>query len=132
MSMSVTPFLRNALHADALMTGAAALLMIAGASILGPLLELPVGLLRWAGVLLVPFVIMLVMVARRETVSRLVVFDIVAVNALWVVASFGILLSGAVSPNMLGHAFVIVQALAVAVMAELQFIAWRRAAPVAA
>lgn len=132
MSMNVSPFLRNVLYADALMSGAAGLLMIAGAPILGPLLDLPVGLLRWAGVLLVPFVAMLIAVARRQTVARLVLFDIVAINAVWVVASFGLLLSGAVSPNALGYAFVIVQALAVAVLAELQFTAWRRAQPVAA
>jgi hypothetical protein len=129
MSMKVSPFLRNVLYADALMSGAAALVMLAGAPILGPLLELPVGLLRWAGVLLVPFVVTLVVVARRETIARLALFDIVAVNALWVVASFGMLLTGTVSPNGFGYAFVIVQAVAVAVAGELQFIAWRRARP---
>ena len=43
-------------------------------------------------------------------------------GALWVAASFGLLVSGAVQPTMLGYAFVIAQALAVALLAGLQFI----------
>jgi hypothetical protein len=128
MSIAVTSYLRNVLHLDAVVSGAAGLLMLAGAGILGPLLELPVGLLRWAGVALIPFVVLLVLVARRETTSRLLLFDIIAINALWVAGSFAILLSGAVSPNLLGTAFVVAQALAVALFAALQFSALRRAA----
>lgn len=127
MSITVTPFLRNVLHADALISGAAGLLMMLGAPLLSPLLELPAQLLFWAGLVLVPFVAMLVVVARRTTVSKLMMIDIIAINALWVVASFGLLLSGVVAPNALGIAFVVAQALAVAVFAELQFIGIRRA-----
>lgn len=127
MSITVTPFLRNVLHADALISGAAGLLMMLGAPLLSPLLELPAQLLFWAGLVLVPFVAMLVVVARRTTVSKLMMIDIIAINALWVVASFGLLLSGMVAPNALGIAFVVAQALAVAVFAELQFIGIRRA-----
>lgn len=132
MSMNVSPFLRNVLYADAAISGAAGLLMIVGAPTLGPLLELPVDLLRWAGVLLVPFVAMLILVARRSSVPRLALFDIVALNGAWVIASVGILLSGAVSPNVIGYAFVIAQAIAVAALAALQFTAWRQARSVAA
>lgn len=132
MSITVTPFLRNALMADAVISGAAGLLMLAAAPVLGPFLELPVSLLRWAGVALVPFVLLLVVLARREAMPRLMLFDVIAINVLWVLASFGILLSGAVSPNWLGVGFVSAQALAVGVFAELQFIAYRRARPAVA
>lgn len=128
MSISVTPFLRNVLMADAAISGAAGLLMIAGAGILGPFLELPSSLLFWAGVALVPFVAMLFIVARRPSVSRLMLVDIIAINALWVVASFVLLFSGMVEPNLLGIAFVSAQALTVALLAELQFVGFRRAA----
>lgn len=57
--------------------------------------------------------------------------DIVAINGLWLVGSLALLLSGTVQPTMLGTAFVVVQALAVAVFAELQFIGIRRAAATA-
>ncbi|GAA2851243.1 hypothetical protein EDC40_101507 [Aminobacter aminovorans] len=132
MSITVTPFFRSVLHADALISGAAGLLMMLGAPLLSPLLELPAELLFWAGLILLPFVAMLVVIARRATVSKLVMIDIIAINALWVVGSFGLLLSGVVAPNALGIAFVVGQALAVAVFAELQFIGIRRAAAVAA
>lgn len=127
MSITVTPFLRNVLLADAAMSGAAGLLMLAAAPLLSPLLELPIGLLRWSGAALVPFVALLVVLGRRETISRLMLFDVIVINALWVAGSFAILLSGAVSPNVLGYGFVIAQALAVGVFAGLQFVAYRRA-----
>ena len=60
------------------------------------------------------------------TASRVVIIDIIAINALWVAASFGLLVSGAVTPTLLGYAFVIAQALAVALLAELQFVGFRR------
>ena len=52
--------------------------------------------------------------------SRIAMIDIVAVNALWVVASIGILVAGLVTPNMLGVAFVIAQAAAVLLFTVLQ------------
>jgi hypothetical protein len=127
MTIAITPFLRNALRLDAFVSGAAALLLIGGASALAPLTGLPAGLLFWSGVVMVPFVAALAVVARRETVPRLVVVDIVALNALWVAASFGLIVSGLVEPTALGVAFVVVQALAVALFAVLQAIGTRRA-----
>jgi hypothetical protein len=132
MTVTITPFLRNVLAADAAVSGAAAILMIAGAPYLSPLLGLPSGLLFWAGVVLVPFVALLLATLRRQSVPRLIMIDIIAINALWVAASFGLLFSGLVSPNALGIAFVTAQALAVAVLAELQFVGMRRAKNAAA
>lgn len=131
MTLTITPYLRKVLLADAAVSGAAAVLMIAGAGILGPLLSLPVPLLFWAGLALVPFVGLLFMVARRESAPRMLVLDIVIVNALWVVASFGLLVSGLVEPNLLGTLFVAAQALTVALLAALQM-AGLRAADIAA
>ena len=126
MSFTLNPFLRQVLFVDAAVSGAAGVLMAAGAPLLSPLLGLPENLLFWAGLLLFPFVALLIAVARREKASRLILIDIVAINALWVAASFGLLISGAVQPTMLGYAFVIAQALTVALLAELQFIGLRR------
>lgn len=126
MSFTLNPFLRQVLFIDAAVSGAAGLLMAAGAPFLSPLLGLPSGLLFWAGIALFPFVALLIAVARRGEASRLVLIDIVAINALWVAASFGLLVSGAVAPTLLGYAFVIAQALAVASLAGLQFAGLRR------
>lgn len=132
MSVQITTFLRNAITLDAVVSGAAALLMAGGASVLAPLLGLPSGLLFWAGIALVPFVALLATVSRREQASRLVLVDIVAINALWVAGSILLLVSGWVEPTMLGYAFVIAQAAAVGLFAELQFVGLRRSAAEAA
>jgi hypothetical protein len=131
MSIAITPFLRNALLIDALASGATAILLVSGAGILEPLFGLPSQLLFWAGVALFPFVAMLVMTARRQSTSRLVLIDIIAINALWVVGSFAVLVFGSFSPSLLGIFFVTAQALAVALFAELQFIGLRRSAAAA-
>ena len=132
MTVTMPPFLRNILAADAAVSGAAAILMIVGAPYLSPLLGLPSGLLFWAGVALIPFVALLIGTLRRQSVPRLILIDIIGINALWATASFGLLFSGLVTPNVLGIAFVAAQALAVAVLAELQFVGMRRASAAAA
>lgn len=63
--------------------------------------------------MLFPFVALLIVVARRESASRILLFDIVLLNAAWVLASFAILVPGVVEPNMFGVTFVVAQALAV-------------------
>lgn len=128
MQISVSPFLRNVLLLDALATGACAIIVLGGAHMLSPLLGIPYGLLFWSGVVLVPFVLAVLAVSRRQTVSSTMVLEIIAINALWVVASFGLLFSGIISPNLLGIAFVSVQAVAVALFAELQYVGLRRQA----
>lgn len=120
MTIAINPFLRNVLMLDAVVSGAAGVLMAAGATLLAPLLGLPQGLLFWAGVVLFPWTAVLVAISRREHTTRLVLIDVIAVNLLWVAASFGILVSGMVAPTLLGMAFVVAQALAVAGFAVLQ------------
>ncbi|MEO3998583.1 hypothetical protein [Mesorhizobium sp. CAU 1732] len=120
MSIENTPFLRNTLIADGMTGIGAAALTIFGASALGPLLQLPEGLLFWAGVALLPVAVLLFAAARRPAVPRSWLTEIVLINALWVVASFGLLVSGLIQPNMLGTAFIVAQALAVALFAVLQ------------
>ena len=120
-------FLRFALLADAVASGATGLLMIAGAEALDRLLGLPVPLMREAGLLLVPYVALVAFVGTRENIPVAAVKTIVALNVLWVLGSIGLLISGLVAPTMLGYAFVIVQAIAVGVFAELQIIGLRRA-----
>ena len=50
--------LRFALLADALASGAMGVLMAAGAGLLAPFLGLPRPLLLWAGLLLIPFALL--------------------------------------------------------------------------
>jgi hypothetical protein len=118
--------LRLALIADAIASGATGILMVVGASFLGGLLGLPVDLLRYAGLALLPFVAFVAFVGTRADISRPAVTAIVVINAVWVAGSVALLVSGAVSPTVLGYAFVLMQATAVAVLAELQWIGLRR------
>ena len=81
MSFTLNPFLRHVLFADAAVSGAAGLLMVAGAPFLSPLLGLPTGLLFYVGLALFPFVALLFVVAWRGAASRVVIIDIIAINA---------------------------------------------------
>jgi hypothetical protein len=123
----LAPFLRQGLLADAIITGATGLVMFFGAGILASLLELPEALLRYAGLALFPFVAYVAYIATRERLHRSAVWAVILINALWVAASIVLLLSGWVAPNALGSLFVIVQALAVAVFADIQYLGVRRA-----
>jgi len=124
--MSRPNFLRYALLADAIASGATGLLLIVGAGLLDGLLGLPVALMREAGLLLVPYVALVAYVGTREAISRPAVQTIIALNVVWTICSIGLLLTDYVAPTALGTAFVTVQAAAVAVFAELQFIGLRR------
>jgi len=128
MSILRSPsLLRFALFADAIASGASAALMIAGAAFLAPLLGLPEGLLYEAGLVLIPFVILVLIVAARQRPAEGAVWVVIALNLAWVAASVLLLVSGAVSPTTLGYAFVGVQALAVLMLADLQFFGLRNA-----
>jgi hypothetical protein len=127
-----TPFLRNALLLDAAASGATAVLLIGGAGSLDGLLGLPVVLMREAGLILVPFVAYVAWTGTRARVSRGAVSAIIAVNVLWVVASICLLIGNWVAPTVLGYAFVVAQAVAVGLFAELQYIGLRRQEAVAA
>lgn len=119
-------FLRRALLLDAAASGATALLAIAAAGLLEGLLGLPAALLRWAGLVLLPYVAFVVYAGTREDVSRSAVWAVIAANALWAVASALLLMSGWVAPTALGYAFVIGQALVVALLGELEYMGLRR------
>ena len=119
-------FLRRALILDALASGATALLMIAGAGLVEGLLGLPAALLRGAGLVLVPYVAFVVYTGTRDAISRSAVWLIIVANVAWAAASALLLVSGWVAPTALGYAFVIGQAVVVALLGELQYLGLRR------
>jgi len=125
---SSSDFLRRSLIADAVLSGAAALLVLLGASLLASPLGLPEALLRGAGLVLLPYVGFVVWVGTRRVIPQAAVWAVIAANAAWTAASIGLLLTSWVAPTLLGHLFVIAQALAVAVLGEIQYLALRRPA----
>jgi hypothetical protein len=125
-------FLRIALLADAIASGATGLQMTLLSGTLASLLNLPEDLLFGAGVILLPYAAFVGYLSRRETLPRWIVFAVIACNVLWAADSLIVAFSGWIAPNALGYAFIIFQALVVAVFAELQYIGLRRSAAAAA
>jgi hypothetical protein len=121
-------FLRRVLFADAATCIAAGLAMIFGSGLLGQLLGLPVTLLHYAGMSLLPFTAFLVFLASRENLSPAFIWMVIVLNALWTVDSFLLLLTDWVAPTGLGYIFIIAQALGVAVFAILEYFGLRKAA----
>ena len=127
-NVHANPFLRNVLVLDAAASGATGLLLVAGAGVLEDLLGLPAALLREAGLILLPYVAFVAWVGMREPIARGAVWAIITANALWALASVGLLVSGLVRPTALGYTFVIAQAIVVALLGELQYAGLKRPA----
>ena len=124
---SNSTFLRRALIADAVASAATGLLMLVAAGRLEQWLALPADLLRAAGASLLPFAAIVAWLGLRETISRAAVWIVIGLNALWVIDSVALLFTSWVQPALLGYAFVLAQAAAVAVLAELEYVGLRRA-----
>jgi len=121
--------LRRTLIADAVISGTTGLLMFLGAATLATLLGVPLALLRYAGLILLPFAILLVVLATRERVPRGAVRAVIAANILWAIDSVLLLFTGWVEPSAFGYAFIIFQAVVVVVFAEIQFVGLKQATP---
>lgn len=123
--------LRIALFADAAASGATGLLMAFAAGPLADLLALPEALLRYAGLALLPFAALVAGLALRETLARPAVWAVIVCNALWAVDCVALAFGGWVEPSGLGLAFILMQALVVAGLAEAQYVGLRRSAAAA-
>lgn len=119
-------FLRRAIQGDAIITGAMALLLVAAAGVLGPMLNLPESFLRQVGIFLIVYAALVGFLGTRETMLRFAVWAVILCNALWTIDSIVLLFTGWVSPNLLGTAFIVAQAVSVGIIAELQYIGLRR------
>lgn len=119
-------FLRNVLLIDAATCMATGLLMSLAARSLADLTQLPPDLLRSAGLSLIPIAAFIAFIGTRRALSPAGVWLVILGNVGWVAASFWVLFGGMTSPNTLGYAFVVFQALAVAVLAELEFTGVRK------
>lgn len=114
--------LRKILWLDAATCVATGLLLSILSAPLSAWLGLPEALLFYAGLALFPIAAFMAWTATR--LAEPAVWLVIGGNALWVLGSLAVL---ALSPTALGYAFVIAQAAAVAVLAELEYIGLRRA-----
>ena len=121
-------FLRRVLGLDALSCAALGLLLASFASSLAPLFGLPEGLLRAAGLLLLPLALFIGWLSSRAAPPRALVWVVIVGNLGWTAESFAILGQFGHSVSGVGTAFVATQALAVLVLACLEYAGLRRSA----
>lgn len=119
-------FLRRVLLADAVLAGAAGVLMAALAAPLEPWLMLPATLVLAAGLGFVAFAIFAAMVARSRTPSRAAVWAVILINAVCAVECVALLVTGMVTPSALGVAFVLALTLVMAAFAVLEYAGLRQ------
>lgn len=119
-------FLRRVLLVDAATCVATGALLSLDSGTLSPLLGLPAALLLYSGLSLFPIAAFMLWVATRRDIPRPGAWLIIAGNALWVLGSLMLLFG--FFPTALGYAFVIAQAVVVALLAELEYTGLRKAA----
>jgi hypothetical protein len=124
--MTSSLFLRRALLADAIVSGATGLLQTLAPSVLAPLLNLPGALLLETGLFLVVYAGLVGWMSQRERLPATLVWLVIIGNAAWMVGSLALIGLGPLSPSWLGIGFILMQAVAVGLFAELQFIGLRK------
>lgn len=124
--MPDSTFLRRVLTLDAVSSAAMGALLLLAMTPLTSLLGLPVPLLLWAGLSLLPFAAFVGWLATRELPPRAAVWAVVVINAFWAVDSLLLLVAGWIEPTPLGAVFAVFQALVVGLFAVLQLAGLRR------
>jgi hypothetical protein len=119
-------FLRRALITDCVFSGVSALALVHCAAALAELTALPEALLRETGLFLILYAALVGWLASRAAAAQTWIMLVIGSNAAWAVASIALLLSGSVHPNLFGQIVVVAQAIATAVLAELQYVGFRR------
>lgn len=127
LSTSLLPSstLRAALWADALVSGAAGALQLAGGDALAAALGLPASLSLASGVFLLGYAAMLVAMARAPRLLAALLALVVVGNLGWALACIGLPMAGVLDPSPLGVAWLGLQALAVLVFAAWELAGWR-------
>lgn len=131
MATQSSPFLQKILLFDAGTCVLMGLVMALGAEVLESPLGLQITLIRYSGISLIPFALLLLYLGTRQVLMRSAIMAVIVGNIAWAVLSILIIVVGIVSPTFLGEMFVIGQGIAVAVLAELEFLGLRKSQSVA-
>jgi hypothetical protein len=108
---------------DAATCAVMGLLLLLASGPVGGRTGIPAALLFYAGAALIPIALYMALVARWAVGNHLAVWLVILGNIGWVLASFG--LFAFIAPDGLGIAFILAQAAIVAVLARLEYAAWR-------
>jgi hypothetical protein len=121
MSIFASPrFLRTVLIADAASGAVTALLQLTAAGLLAEFLGLSPGLLVGSGIVLLFYIAGASWLANCDPIPRGGTWLLIVANWMWVGGCVTLLLTGAASTG-LGQAYLVMQAVAVAALAELQW-----------
>jgi hypothetical protein len=126
MPFNSVAFLRRILVVDAITSGSSALILLLIGGSVADRLGLPPSLVQSVAIALVPFSIFVALLARQERVAPAAVWTVIVLNGAWVIASIWLATSSIVPRNALGNAVIVVQALMVGVLGELQYVGLRR------
>ncbi len=118
--------LRTALWADAIVSLASGALQVAFSGPTSEQLGLPVSLLAYTGEFFLLYGAAVALLATRKQPPARVVRFLIIGNALWAAATLALLLIGGLTPTLPGKGYVVMQAVIVAILADLQYFGLRR------
>ncbi len=128
MSLISSPhFLRRVLRADAIVSPGSGALQLLFTAWLADLTGLGQALLLEVGILYLVYGVFVAWLATRAEPPRALVWLLVLGNAGWAVACLALLALGVYATTTLDTAYVVLQAVAVALLSDLQFLGVRRA-----
>ncbi|MCO6383777.1 hypothetical protein GTH22_13655 [Oceanicola sp. 502str15] len=123
--------LQTILAVDAATCVALGMLLVFASGPISVITAIPGSLLFFAGLLLLPIAVFMVIFTQTATVPAWAVQVIVAGNVLWVLGSTILPVTGLIAPNGLGWLFLLGQAAVVALFAGLEWAARQQSAAVA-
>jgi hypothetical protein len=91
-----------------------------------PRLRLPAAMLMGTGQFLLIYGVAVAFLATRVRVANAVIWMLIAGNSIWALACLAMLISGRVDMTLLGNVYVIIQAVTVAALAQLQYLGLRQ------
>ena len=125
-TLSSQPVLRAVCWLDALTGLLLGALHLALSSPLADWLGLPEGLLQAAGLALLGYAALAILVARAPHMPKGLLWALVLGNWAWVAGCLVLLLGSGAQPTVWGQAYLLVHVVAVAALAELQWTGVRR------
>ena len=130
--VTVSKLLRFALRLDAVASAATGAMLAGASGPLASLFALPRPTLLGAGLFCLAYAGMIGWMSVHDRLPAAGVWAVVIGNFGWALGCLELAFGGALAPSMLGVGFLVAQAAAVLVFAELQWFGLRRSAPLAA
>ena len=124
--ITVSKLLRLALRIDATASAATGLLLAIGAGTLAGTFGLPQPLLLGAGLFCLAYAALIGWMSVHERLRAAGVWAIVLGNVVWAAGCLELAFGGSLAPTTFGVEFLVVQAIAVLVFADLQWFGLRR------